>query len=637
MVCLPSVINHTDEKLTKVEEELGMLPTIPQVKRFDIDVPRGATAFKLNSNLRVTLLTERDEPRLERHCRRAFPEMDFRGEIAGTGYVLRIESEMESNYKDADLGKGDRSIFKCSDEEVIELAGRKEGYRLTVDGSEAFIRALDAVGLFYGLQTLLQLAEQEAELPALTILDYPDTACRCMNYDLRQTHSMTDKLIAYFADFARYKINAVLIEYEDKFPFDSYPELVHPKHALSKEQFEELKRTAHEYFIDIIPLQQSFGHLEYVLRHDAYKHLRETVKSTGEICPSRPGSYELITALLDEMMDRHPDSRYIHLGCDEVYSLCECETCQKCYEGVRERAFISFLNRLIEFAASRGKTPIFWHDMLHKCPEEELKRLDSRGVAMIWLYNGRNIEAETMELVGRFRRIGLEVMGAPAVRSFDGMEHQNYPVIANRVDNLLQWTKAAGKLGIDCLVATNWTGPFSLGVPYGIFETTWYLMLLHADLAWNRGSDTEAYIDRFLQIFHGIPPEVAREKLGNYRIEDYYDMIWQLSDEVRKNSEYAGLISVMRAFEEATDRSLAIHKYAYRWELFPGDAAERRSLLNNYQRNRRGREKVRPQMLAALERFQPLDMAEHYMKSRYYLHDYLERTLYLEMGMTLDE
>ncbi|MBB6732420.1 glycoside hydrolase family 20 zincin-like fold domain-containing protein [Cohnella zeiphila] len=618
-----------------------MLPTIPQAKLFESI--GGAAAFRPGRNPRVTLIAEQDDPRLERHCRRAFPGMEYREETGETGFVLRIETAPDEGItaekEPGREGTESREASVRAEEKAAAetLAGRKEGYRLRVLGNEAVIRAADAAGLFYGLQTLLQLLEQEAELPAFAITDWPDTALRCMNYDLRQTYSKPERLIAYLADFARFKVNALLIEYEDKFPFETYPELVHPKHALSKEQFEELKRAAREYFIEIIPLQQSFGHLEYVLRHGAYKHLRETEKSTGELCPSRPESYELATGLLGEMMDRHPDSRYIHLGCDEVYSLCECETCRERFEGVRERAFITFLNRLIEFTASRGRTPIFWHDMLDKCPEEELKRLDPRGVAMIWIYNGRNIERDVTVLTAKFRTLGIEVMGAPSVRSFDWAEHQNYPVIVNRVDNLRQWAETAGKLGIGCMVATNWTGPFSLGVPYGIFETTWYPMLLHADLAWNRGSDTEGYIDRFLQVFHGIPPEVGHGKLGNYRIEDYYDIVWKLSDEVRKNQEYAELIGAMHDFEKATDRSRAIHKYAYRQELYPGDEAERRSLLNNYQRNHRKRERARPRMQAALERFQPADMAAHFLKSRFYLHDYLERTLYRELGMNMDE
>ncbi|WP_168121788.1 family 20 glycosylhydrolase [Paenibacillus sp. HB172176] len=596
---------------------------LPQPKQRNISEGAGFThAGPLVARLRL----EQDDPRLERHCRRLFPDADVQSEKAATGYSAWIGG--------TDRQDGDEASLAASSSIPV---GNPGGYILRVDESGAAIWAPDAAGLFYGMGTLRQLMEQSDTVPPGTIADWPDTALRCMNYDLRQTYSKPERLGSYLADFARYKVNGLLIEYEDKFPFETYSELVHPKHALSSEQFEELKRTAHEHFIEIIPLQQSFGHLEYVLRHDRYKHLRETEKSTGELCPSREEAFELVTGLLGEMIDRHPQSRYIHLGCDEVYSLCECKTCIEQYEGMREHAFIAFLNRLIAFTSDRGKTPIFWHDMLDKCPEEELRQLDKRGVAMIWIYNGRNIDAEVSALTAKFRRLGIDVMGAPAVRSFDWAEHQNYPAIANRVDNLLQWTETSEKLGIDCMVATNWTGPFSLGMPYGVFETTWYPMLLHADLCWNRSSDSGTFIDRFLLQFHGIQPSVGHAKLGNYRIEDYYDIIWKLLDEVRLNLDYAELIAIMHDYEKATDRSRAIHKYVYRWELFPGDAAERRSLLNNYQRNRRGRDNVRPRMQAALERYQPADMAEHFVLSRFYLHDYLEKTIYPEMGMNLEE
>lgn len=602
-----------------------MIALLPQPKRLEFKQEAG---FSCEGPLLAELSLKGKDPRLERHCRRLLSGVDVRvrAKRGRHGWELRISRS-----------GGEASVVSDADTQAGAAPVRRGGYSLQVGTEGVVIRAAEASQLYYGLQTFCQMAEQCNPVPAAFIEDWPDTALRCMNYDLRQTYSKPERLIAYLADFARYKINALLIEYEDKFPFETYPQLTHPQHALSREQFEELKREAEEHYIEIIPLQQSFGHLEYVLRHDEHKHLRETERSIGELCPSREESYELVTSLLAEMMDRHPNSRYIHLGCDEVYSLCECEVCRERFEGVRERAFITFLNRLIAFTADRGRTPIFWHDMLAKCPAEELRQLDRRGVAMIWIYNGRNIATEVSELTDTFRALGIEVMGAPAVRSFDWAEHQNYPVIANRVDNLLQWTETAEKLDIDCMVATNWTGPFSLGVPYGVFETTWYPMLLHADLSWNRRGETETFIERFLQAFHGIEPATAHAKLGNFTNVDYYDIIPRLLDEVRLNRDYAELIAIMRDYEIATDRSRAIHKYAYRLELFPGDNAELRSLLNNYQSNRRGREAVKPRMREALERYQPEDMAAHYVLSRFYLHDYLERTLYREIGMNMEE
>lgn len=606
-----------------------MLSLIPEPKQVRI---KDEMSLQTGGGISLSLTMEQGDSRLELHCRRAFPDQEYTCAVSGRGYSLLIQ-HLPSKASPEEGVRDEALVTAVEDIDLSALDGRLEGYRLEVSEGAAVIRALDAPGLYYGLQTLLQLQSLCGDIPAVSITDWPDTALRVMNFDLRQTFSKPERLMEYLAEFSRCKTNAVLIEYEDKFPFRTHREFSHPQHALSREQLEALKLTAHDYFIEIIPLQQCFGHLEYVLRHDAWRYLRETEQSTGEICPSRPESYELITGLLEEMMDAHPESRYIHLGCDEVYSLCKCEQCKEQFGGVRERAFISFLNRLIGFTVSRGRQPVFWHDMLDKCPPEELAKLDPRSAVMIWIYNGRNIEAEVTSLTGKFRVLGIEVMGAPAVRSFDWAEHQNYPVLGNRTDNLLQWAETADKLDISCLVATNWTGPFSLGVPYGLFETTWYPMLLHADLAWSRKSDASTFIDRFLELFHGITPETGHARLGNYRLEDYYDIIWKLLDDVRKNKDYAELIAIMHDFEVATDRSRAIHKYVYRLELYPDDSAEWRSLLNNYVRNRSGREAVRPRMLAALMQYQPSDMAEHFVKSRFYLHDYLERTLYQELGL----
>lgn len=619
----------------------NLLPEPQQLKLED------GSAFQIKDGVWLSLMMEQEEPRLERHCRRAFPGAKLASSTEGSGYSLLLHSaagtSADERLQKGALGGGSgengvagAGLVGVPEAELSLLEGRKESYLLEVSEHRVRIRATDAAGLYYGLQTLLQLRNPQGEIFAVTIMDWPDTRLRAMNYDLRQTFSKPELLVRYLADFSNYKINAVLIEYEDKFPFRKYPELTHLQHALNPEQLEALLGAAKEHFIEIIPLQQSFGHLEYVLRHDRWRHLRETESSTGEICPSRPESYQLITDLLEEMMEAHPDSPYIHLGCDEVYSLCECAQCREAFGGIRERAFIAFLNRLIEFTSSRGRTPVFWHDMLDKCPPEELAKLDPRSVAMIWIYNGRNIEAEVSGLADKFRALGIEVMGAPAVRSFDSAEHQNYPVLDNRTDNLRQWAEAAGRLHLDCVVATNWTGPFSLGVPYGIFETTWYPMLLHTELAWNRKADTETFIDRFLERFHGIPAGKAHELQGRYRLEDYYNLIWKLVDEVRLNKDVAGLIAVMHDFEDATDRSRAIHKYVYRWEMFPEDEAEWQSLLNSYQHNRRGREAVRPLMTAALEQYQSPDMAAHFVSSRFFLHDYLERTLYHVMGLHLD-
>ncbi|WP_284646443.1 family 20 glycosylhydrolase [Paenibacillus silviterrae] len=597
-----------------------MIQTIPQIKQIHYEEEG---SFGLQEAFQIALQMGTPDERVPGLLRRLFPQQQLSFlESADTGvHVCRIGWEGEA---------------LTSPPELAQVPHR-QGYVLCLESSAATIAAHAPEGVFWGLQTLRQLLESGDTIPAATLIDYPDVDLRCMNFDLRQTYSRPEKLVEYIEEFAKYKINGLLIEYEDKFPFERYKHLRHSSHCLSKEQLEHILEAAASHYIEIIPLQQSFGHLEYVLRQEAYRPLRETETSTGELCPSRPEAYELVTGLLDEMMTMHPGSRFVHLGCDEVYSLCECETCRQSFEGSRDRAFISFVNQLIDFVASRGKTPILWHDMLDKCSEDDLALLDPRAAVMIWIYNGRNIDSEVSGLTEKFRKRGIHVMGAPAVRCFDNQEHQNYPVIHNRIDNLVQWAETSGKLGLDCMVATNWTAAFSLGTPYGVFETTWFPMLFFADLQWNRKADSAGFIDRFLKLFHGVDPAYARNKLGNYIHEDYYMVIRSLLDTVRKQREVAELISVMIDYEYATDKSRAIHKYVYRWELFPGDAAEWQSLLNNYRRNRAGREKARPRMKELLTFFQPEEMADHYVLSRFYLHDEWEKGKYRELGLSMED
>lgn len=45
------------------------------------------------------------------------------------------------------------------------------------------------------------------------------------------------------------------------------------------------------------------------------------------ICPTRNGTSQLIQGMIDDIIALHPDSRYLHIGCDEVYNLGECNQC----------------------------------------------------------------------------------------------------------------------------------------------------------------------------------------------------------------------------------------------------------------------------------------------------------------------
>ena len=106
---------------------------------------------------------------------------------------------------------------------------RPEGYLLNVRGPAVQLAAHDAPGLFYGIQTLRQYLEMP-EHPAMEINDWPELAMRSDYLDMRGLFPKFENLLKYVEEMARYKLNTLVIEYEDKLP-RSRKEFCHPLDA----------------------------------------------------------------------------------------------------------------------------------------------------------------------------------------------------------------------------------------------------------------------------------------------------------------------------------------------------------------------------------------------------------------------
>jgi hexosaminidase len=85
---------------------------------------------------------------------------------------------------------------------------------------------------------------------------------------------------------------------------------------------------AQECGLEVIPLVQTFGHLEFVLKLPEFRHFREVSAFPQEVCPSNPDTFSvLIKELIRQVMSLHPTARWLHIGCDEVFHLAVCQRC----------------------------------------------------------------------------------------------------------------------------------------------------------------------------------------------------------------------------------------------------------------------------------------------------------------------
>lgn len=250
------------------------------------------------------------------------------------------------------------------------FSGSPEGYSIQITDKKVVINAGGQAGLFYGCQTLLQLLEdanaQQIEIPACTITDYPDIAYRAVHLDLkhhldagRYYYDMIDRL-------SQIKVNAIIVEFEDKLRYGKAP-LIGASHAISVEEFAAISRYAKERNIEISLLVQGLDHASFILKHEKYKILRDTITSDWSFDPMNPKTYELQFSLYEDAIAATPYGKYLHVGRDEVGNLGMSELSKK--SGLTPiQLQMQWLKKVCDFATSHNRIPIFWNDMVLNFP-----------------------------------------------------------------------------------------------------------------------------------------------------------------------------------------------------------------------------------------------------------------------------
>ena len=258
-----------------------------------------------------------------------------------------------------------------------------EAYRISVRPDEVVVSAASESGFRFALRTLEQTL-MDGRLPAGVIEDSPELRIRGVHLSLHRQYTVTDiKTIIEIA--ARFKLNTLILEYNARFPYEEHA-AVCAANAFSREDVQEILRHARSRGLDVIPLQQSLGHLNYVLRHDAYASIREENEARAQMCPLNPRSFETFVALAEETLSLHSDARFMHIGGDETRQLGECPKCREVMERSGKAALYGpYMRKALQWVLDRGLRPIIWDDMLCKHPEA-LADLPRETVIMYWEY-----------------------------------------------------------------------------------------------------------------------------------------------------------------------------------------------------------------------------------------------------------
>ena len=287
--------------------------------------------------------------------------------------------------------------------QVAELPNVKsaEGYVLTTTKQGVTIEATSGAGLFYGVQTLLQMTREANKVAMGTITDEPRFEYRGMMLDVSRHFFGLDFVKKQIDAMAYYKLNRLHIHLTDaagwRIEIKKYPRLTNfaawrtgknwkewwntdRKYLeegtegasggyFTQDQCREIVEYAKKHYITVIPEIEMPSHSEEVTT--AYPELSCThvPYKQADFCVGNEKTFEFLENVLLEVMEIFP-SEYIHVGGDEA-SKQSWKTCPKCQarmkkEGLKDVDELQsyLITRMEKFLNKHGRNLLGWDEIL---------------------------------------------------------------------------------------------------------------------------------------------------------------------------------------------------------------------------------------------------------------------------------
>ena len=366
---------------------LGMCLTAHSLKAQSvIPVPlkmeQGTGCFLLSENTKLYINLQGLEAQLLENCLQALPVHLKKGKKKDTQNILSL-SITEKNHQ----------------------LPSPESYTLSVTPQQILIRATSGAGLFYGMQTLLQLAQPSGagsySIASVEIEDTPRFAYRGLMLDVSRHFSTKEFIKKQIDALAYYKINRLHLHLTDaagwRLEIKKYPLLTEfaawrtdptwkqwwnggRKYVrfdapgayggyYTQDDIREILEYARQHYITVIPEIEMPSHSEEVLA--AYPQLScsgEPYKNS-DFCVGNEETFTFLENVLTEVMELFP-SEYIHIGGDEA-GKSAWKTCPKCQKRMKDEHLANvdelqsyLIHRIEKFLNNHGRHLLGWDEIL---------------------------------------------------------------------------------------------------------------------------------------------------------------------------------------------------------------------------------------------------------------------------------
>ena len=212
------------------------------------------------------------------------------------------------------------------------------------------------------------------------------------------------------------------------------------------------------------------------------------------------------------VLSLHPDSEWVHIGCDEVYQLGQCSKCSERIANANNNPdatsyydaktlFLEHVYRVASYVREKNKViPIMWDDLLRTIP---MQTMQNSGIGtlvepMVWVYVediDRFIDSMTWTTYGS---VFEHVWSASAFKGAFG-ERQYAVNIQRHVINHLSWlevmrreTRSSNRLNFRGIALTGWSRYDHFAVLCELLPAALPSLVLNLAILTRGGHDFEA-------------------------------------------------------------------------------------------------------------------------------------------------
>lgn len=290
-------------------------------------------------------------------------------------------------------GRGAR--LDCPVREASVAALPAEGYEIVIGEHNVNLDHGGPGGLLHGQRTLdqLRLQGEDGRYPAVMVSDWPDFSIRGYMLDVSRNRVPTRTTLRRLVEvMAVARLNQLQLYTEHTFAYRDHEEVWGEASPLTPDDIHWLDELCRSEGIQLVPNQNSFGHMGRWLKHAAYRWRAECPEGyelggyrfDPETLEPTQENADFVLGLLQELMTNF-SSRSVNVGCDETFELGQCRTADEVAQRGVERVYFDHFLRLVTPLVEESRYVQFWYDIE---PQHAglLAELPPSITALAWCY-----------------------------------------------------------------------------------------------------------------------------------------------------------------------------------------------------------------------------------------------------------